>query len=90
VPGEKVALRMRWTIASLPDGAAVAVEESRIEQPIASASYADLVAAESAALGAVTRQIAERLASLPEPAQSPAYPPSRGPARARVRSSSTP
>jgi len=90
VPGEKVALRVRWTIASMPEGSAVAVEESRIEQPIASASYADLVAAQSAALGAVTHQIAERLAALPEPAQSPTYPPGRAPSRARARSSSTP
>ena len=90
VPGDKVALRMRWTIASMPEGAAVAVEESRIEQPVASSSYADLVAAQSAALGAVTHQIAERVASLPEPAKSPPYPSGRAPARAKVRSSSTP
>ncbi|HTY17741.1 MAG TPA: PqiC family protein [Myxococcota bacterium] len=64
VPGEKVALRVRWTIASLPDGAAVAVEESSLEQPIASTSYADLVAAQSTVLRTVTRQIAERLAAL--------------------------
>src|SRR5262249_57144574 len=69
VPAEKVSLRIRWTIASMPDGAAVAVEESRIEQPIASTSYADLVAAQSAALGAVTHHIADRRAAFPEPAQ---------------------
>ena len=64
VPGDKVALRVRWTIAAMPDGRAVVVEESRIEQPVASASYEDLVAAESAALGTVTRQIAERVAEM--------------------------
>jgi hypothetical protein len=64
VPGEKVTLRVRWTIAAVPDGHALAVEESVVEQPIASASYADLVAAESAALGTVTRKIAERVAGL--------------------------
>lgn len=64
VLGEKVALRVRWTIATVPDGRAVVVEESAVEQPVASASYEDLVAAESAALGTVTRQIAERVADL--------------------------
>jgi len=64
VPGDKVTLRVRWTIAAVPDGHALAVEESVVEQPIASASYADLVAAESAALGTVTRKIAERVAGL--------------------------
>ena len=47
------------------DGRAVVVEESVFEQPTASASYEDLVAAESAALGAMTREIAERIAALP-------------------------
>jgi hypothetical protein len=65
-----VALRVRWTIASMPDGDAVAVEESSLEQPIASTSYADLVAAQSTALRAVTRQIAERLAALAASAPS--------------------
>lgn len=66
VTGTAVRLRVRWTLASGSDGRAVAVQESRIEEPIASASYADLVAAESAALGAVSREIAERLAVLAE------------------------
>jgi len=64
VAGAKVTLRVRWTIAGVPDGHALVVEEAVVEQPIASASYADLVAAESAALGTVTRQIAERVAAL--------------------------
>ena len=64
VPGDKVTLRVRWTIAAVPDGRALVVEESAVEQPVASASYEDLVAAESAALGTVTRQIAERVAEL--------------------------
>jgi uncharacterized lipoprotein YmbA len=64
VPGQKVTLRVRWTIAAVPDGHALVVEESVVEQPIASASYEDLVAAESTALGSVTRQIAERVAGL--------------------------
>jgi uncharacterized lipoprotein YmbA len=65
VPGQQVALRARWTIAAVAGGRALAVEESRIEQPIASASYEALVAAQSAALGTLTHQIAERLAALP-------------------------
>ena len=60
-------LRVRWTIAGAADGRALAVEESRIEQPVASASFEDLVAAESAALGTLNRQIAERMAALPAP-----------------------
>jgi len=64
VLGEKVTLRVRWTIAAVKDGRAVVVEESVFEQPVASASYEDLVSAESAALGALSREIAERVAGL--------------------------
>jgi uncharacterized lipoprotein YmbA len=64
VLGQPVTLRLRWTILAAPDARVVAVEESDVQQPTASASYADLVTAESAALGTVTRQIAERIASL--------------------------
>ena len=67
IPGGRIVLRVRWTIARADDGRALAVEESRIEQPIASASFEDLVAAESAALGSLNRQIAERIAALPAP-----------------------
>lgn len=67
VPGGNVVLRMRWTIAGAGDGRALAVEESRIEQPVASVSVESLVAAESAALGTLNRQIAERMAALPAP-----------------------
>jgi len=65
VLGEKVTLRVRWTIAAVKDGRALVVEESSFEQPVASKSYEDLVAAESAALGALSREIAERIAGLP-------------------------
>lgn len=63
-PGEGVTLLVRWTVASMRDGSALAVEETRIEQPVASASYEDLVAADSAAFGSLSRRIAEKLASL--------------------------
>jgi hypothetical protein len=65
VLGAKVTLRVRWTIAAVKDGRALVVAESVFEQPTASASYEDLVAAESAALGALSREIAERIAGLP-------------------------
>lgn len=64
VTPEKVSLRARVTIASVPDGKALVVEDDAVEQPVASASYEDLVAAESAALGALSREIAERIAGL--------------------------
>ncbi len=63
--GGSVVFRVRWTIASVSDGSAIVVEESRIEQPVASSSVEDMVSAESAALGSVTRLIAERIAALP-------------------------
>lgn len=63
-PGENVTLLVRWTLASMRDGSAVAVEETRIEQPIASGSYDDLVAADSAAFGSLSRRIAEKIATL--------------------------
>jgi uncharacterized lipoprotein YmbA len=65
VSGAQVALRVRWTIAEVRGGRALAVEETQLEQPLTSASYDELVAAESAALGALTHQIAQRLAALP-------------------------
>ncbi len=75
VSAESVSLRTRFTIASVPDGKALVVEDAAIEQPVASASYDDLVAAESAALGAVSKRIADRIAELPAPgATSPAAP----------------
>ena len=63
-PGAKVSLRARWTITSYADGRALAVEESEIEQPVASARAEDVVAAQSSALGELARRIATRIASL--------------------------
>jgi uncharacterized lipoprotein YmbA len=63
-PGHPVVLRARWTIAG-PDGLALAVGATELEQPPASDSWADYVAAHRTALGAVTREIAERIAALP-------------------------
>ena len=63
--GDSVVLLARWTIASMADGRALVVEESRFEEALASASYEDLVAGESAAFGALSRRIAEVIAGLP-------------------------
>jgi uncharacterized lipoprotein YmbA len=65
VPGESVTLRGRFTVASGTDGRAIAVEELRIEEPVASPAWEDLVAAQRAVLGRVNREIAARIASLP-------------------------
>jgi uncharacterized lipoprotein YmbA len=61
--GGSVRLRANWTVVAR-DGKAVAVEATQIEQPVASPSWQDLVAAHSAALGTMTRQIATRVAAL--------------------------
>lgn len=65
VTPDQVSLRGRMTIASLPDGKALVVEDVAVQQPVASASYDDLVASESAALGSLSKRIAERIAALP-------------------------
>jgi uncharacterized lipoprotein YmbA len=63
-PGEPVVLRARWTVAAA-DGRALAVVSSEVSEPPASPSWEDYVAAHRAALAAVTRAIAERIAALP-------------------------
>jgi uncharacterized lipoprotein YmbA len=65
VLGEAVTLRARWVVASGADGKALVVEESRIEEPTASAEYADLVAAHAAALTRLAGEIAGAVATLP-------------------------
>lgn len=63
-PGHPVALRARWTMAG-GDGRAVAVGATQVEQPPASASWEDYVAAHGAALAVLTQELAERIAGLP-------------------------
>ena len=65
IPGKSVTLRGRWTVASGTDGRALVVEETQIEQAVASPSWEDLVSAHRTALGRVNREIAARIASLP-------------------------
>ncbi len=65
VLGRSVVLHARWSLVSSAPGAAPVLGDFRIEQPVASPSFEDLVAAQSAALGALTREIAARIAALP-------------------------
>jgi uncharacterized lipoprotein YmbA len=67
VPGGEVRLRARWTVAAGADGRALAVEQAHLAEPVAAGSWDALVAAQRAALGRVTRQIAERIAALAAP-----------------------
>ncbi len=62
--GGPVTLRARWILAAA-DGRAIAVGESSVEQAPASPAWEDYVAAHSAVLAVVTREIAEHLAGLP-------------------------
>jgi hypothetical protein len=71
-PGAKVTLRARWTLVSVADGHAAIIESAEFEEPTASGSVEDLVGAENRALGALGRQIAERIATLSSsPAPAP-------------------
>jgi hypothetical protein len=63
-PGSPVVLRARFTIAG-PDGRALAVAASEIAEPPASPSWEDYVAAHRAALAALARAVAERIAAMP-------------------------
>lgn len=64
VPGQSVTLRVRWTVADGTSGLALAIAQSRVDQPIAGPSFDALVAAQSAALGSVTHEIAAKIAEL--------------------------
>jgi uncharacterized lipoprotein YmbA len=64
VPGQAVTLRVRWAVADEQTGLAVAMAQSRVEQPTGGPSFDALVAAQSAALGSVTREIAVKIAAL--------------------------
>ncbi|RIL03879.1 MAG: hypothetical protein DCC71_14810 [Proteobacteria bacterium] len=64
VAAQRVVLRAIWTIADATSGRALAVEETRVEEAVASAASEDLVAAQSAALGAMSRAIALRVDAL--------------------------
>ena len=63
-PGQSVTLRVRWTVADGETGRAIAIAQSRVDQPVPAVSFDALVAAQSAALGSVTREIAAKIAEL--------------------------
>lgn len=87
VLGESITLQGRWTVASAREGTAVVVEETHIEQAVASASWEDLVSAHRTALGRVNRAIAARIADLPAEhgaTRSPKNPPKWGTPIARA------
>ena len=70
--GKSVRLRVYWSVLAGDVMKAVDVEASVVEQPVASESWADFVAAYSAALGTVTQEIAARLRTLETHKPSPA------------------
>jgi uncharacterized protein len=63
-PGANVSLRARWVVASGATGKALAVEESDLTEPTASASWDDLVAAQGRALARMGDEIANRIVAL--------------------------
>lgn len=63
-PGDTVTLRARWAILPGDGGDALATGQTKLEQPVASDAAADIVAAHSAALGVLSRDVAERLRAL--------------------------
>jgi hypothetical protein len=65
VLARSVILRARWTVVSAAVDRAPILEDFRVEQPVASPSWDDLAAAQSAALGALSGEIAAKIASLP-------------------------
>jgi hypothetical protein len=64
VPGQAVTLRARWTVTDGTGVKALAIAQSRVDQPVAAPTFGALVAAQSAALGSVTREIAARIEAL--------------------------
>jgi len=63
-PGKTVSLRAVWTVAGA-DGRALVVEETRLEEPVGSPAWQDLVAAQRTALRRLDGEIAARIATLP-------------------------
>jgi uncharacterized lipoprotein YmbA len=63
--GKEAVLNARWSVSRTGDGdRAVRVVQSLIREPVASAGYEALVAAESKVLTALSREIAETISSL--------------------------
>jgi uncharacterized lipoprotein YmbA len=62
--GEAVTLQARWILTAEGRGEPLAVGTSTLSEPVRSRRSEDLVAAHSAALAALSREIAERIRSL--------------------------
>lgn len=63
-PGTSLVLSARWTVSTGDDGNVLAVRHSRIENPVAGDSVADLVRAHDAAVADLGRQIADTIRAL--------------------------
>jgi uncharacterized lipoprotein YmbA len=63
--GDKVWLRAVWAIRDPKANQMIAVRTAVIEQPVAASDYAALVAAQSRALEALSREIAAEIEKLP-------------------------
>lgn len=63
--GDKVWLRAVWTIRDPKANQMIAVRTAVIDQPVAASDYAALVAAQSRALEALSREIAAEIEKLP-------------------------
>ena len=62
-PGDSVWLKAQWTIFG-QDGKSVAMAESNVKEPVADRDYATVVAAMSKALGSLSQDMADGLASV--------------------------
>ena len=65
-PGGEVVLQARWAIARPRASEPAAVGSSEIKQSVASTDDGDFVQAHSEAVGVLSREIADRIRSLPE------------------------
>jgi len=65
--GESVRLNAAWTVRDQKEKKTLAVKSSILEEKVAGPGYAELVAAQSRALGALSREIAAELAAALRP-----------------------
>jgi uncharacterized lipoprotein YmbA len=62
--GESVGLNAAWTLRAPKHRKTLAVRTSVLQEPVTGPSYADLVAAQSRALAALSREIAAELVAV--------------------------
>jgi uncharacterized lipoprotein YmbA len=65
--GESVWLNAAWTVRDPRQKKTLAVRNSVLQEKVAGPGYAELVAAQSRALGALSREIAAELATVTAP-----------------------